>query len=143
MPAKKLIRAHYTYHPEGSKRQQMGIPGYDDARSRCDRAFQDTIVLGIIPDGVDSVSRFDEIGQTLDFRDQGMDNPLRILELLAPEDASDLIQNSVRNGNFNPAFDCQVQDFPRLPPEYHGRYENVRIENKLRLGGVLFWHGTS
>ena len=100
----------------------MRISGYDDDCPGRDCAFQDTIVLGIVPDGVYSLSRLDEIGQVLDFCNQGMDNSLRILELFAPQDALDLIQDGVRNGNFDQAFDSQVQDFPRLPPEYYSRY---------------------
>ena len=78
-----------------SKRQQMSIPGDDDACFGRDGAFQNAIVLGVVLDGVDSLSRIDEIGQSLDFGNQGMDYSLRILELLAPEDTLDLIQNSV------------------------------------------------
>ena len=143
MPSEKLVRVHNAYLIEGSKRQKMGISGYDDARSRRGRAFQDAIVLGIVLDGVYSFSRLDEIRQVLDFCNQGMDNSLWILELFAPQDSLNLIQDGVRNGNFDQAFDSQGQDFPRLPPEYYSRYKNVGIENELRLGGFLFWHGTS
>lgn len=98
----------------------MRISGYDEVRSGGDGAFQDTIVLGIVTDGANSLAGLDEIGQFLDFTDQGMNNALRILELSSAQDSSDLIQDGVRDRDLDPAFDGQFQDLPRLPPEDDG-----------------------
>lgn len=138
MPAEKFVRAHDFYPAEALKRQQVRISGHDDARSGFDGAFEDSIILRILQDGLDLLLRLDELGHVLDFPHQRSDNSLRILEPFAPQNPLDLLQNIVRNGDFDPPFDGQLQDLPRLPPEHHRRYKNVGIEDELRLFGLLF-----
>lgn len=121
----------------------MRIPGYNRVRSGGDSAFQDAIIRGIVPNGIYSLSRLDEVGQVLDLINQGADNPLRILKLFSTQDSLDFIEDGPRDGPLDPAFDGEFQNLARLPTEEDSRDKDVGIENKLRLGGRFFWHGTS
>ncbi len=104
-PAEKLIRIHNFDFAEGSKRRQVRIAGYNPVRSGLDGAFQDSIILRIVQDGLDSPCRLDEIGQILDLSHQGVDNSRLKLELLALQNSLDLLQDVIRDGNFDQAFD--------------------------------------
>lgn len=94
-PAEKLIRVHNFDLAEGSKRQQVRIAGYDAVRSGLDRAFQDSIVLGIVQDGLYPLFGLDEIGYVFNLSYQSVDTFHRKLELLALENSLDLIQDIV------------------------------------------------
>ena len=137
-PAEKLIRVRNFDLAEASKRQQVRIARYDDAGARLGRAFQDSIILEIVRGHFYTLLGLDEAGHVFNLSYQSVDTFHRKLKLLAPENSLDLIQDIVRNGNPDQAFDSQVQNFARLAPKQHRRYKNVGIENDPRLFDFLF-----
>ena len=86
----------------------MRIAGYDDVGARLGRAFQDSIILGIVRDHFYTFLGLDEFGYVFNLSHQSVDTFHWKLELLPSENCLDFIQDIVRNGYPDQAFNSQI-----------------------------------